>query len=59
MSGDASVLESLHSVDGEGVVRMEHRIDTGDRRPLGSTHRSSAALKRLCSSMTLNNCVFV
>ena len=29
MSGDASVLESLHSVDGEGVVRMEDRFDTG------------------------------
>ena len=29
MSGDASVLGSLHSVDGEGVVRMEDRLDTG------------------------------
>jgi len=29
MTGDASVLGSLHSVDGEGVVRMEHRLDTG------------------------------
>jgi uncharacterized protein YndB with AHSA1/START domain len=27
MTGDASVLGSLHSVDGEGVVRMEDRID--------------------------------
>lgn len=29
MTGDASVLGSLHSVDGEGVVRMEDRFDTG------------------------------
>jgi uncharacterized protein YndB with AHSA1/START domain len=29
MAGDASLLGSLHSVDGEGVVRMEDRIDTG------------------------------
>ena len=29
MAGDASVLGSLHSVDGEGVVRMEDRLDTG------------------------------
>ena len=29
MIGDASVLGSLHSVDGEGVVRMEDRLDTG------------------------------
>ena len=29
MTGDASVLGSLHSVDGEGVVRMEVRLDTG------------------------------
>jgi uncharacterized protein YndB with AHSA1/START domain len=29
MTGDASVLGSLHSVDGEGVVRMEDRIATG------------------------------
>jgi uncharacterized protein YndB with AHSA1/START domain len=29
MTGDASVLGSLHSVDGEGVVRMEARLDTG------------------------------
>ena len=29
MTGDASVLGSLHSVDGEGVVRMEDRLDTG------------------------------
>jgi uncharacterized protein YndB with AHSA1/START domain len=29
MAGDASVLGSLHSVDGEGVVRMEDRFDTG------------------------------
>ena len=29
MVGDASVLGSLHSVDGEGVVRMEDRFDTG------------------------------
>src|SRR5262245_1444423 len=29
MGGDASVLGSLHSVDGEGVVRMEDRFDTG------------------------------
>ena len=29
MTGDASVLGSLRSVDGEGVVRMEDRFDTG------------------------------
>jgi uncharacterized protein YndB with AHSA1/START domain len=29
MTGNASVLGSLHSVDGEGVVRMEDRFDTG------------------------------
>ena len=29
MTGHASVLGSLHSVDGEGVVRMEDRLDTG------------------------------
>ena len=29
MTDDASVLGSLHSVDGEGVVRMEGRLDTG------------------------------
>ena len=29
MTGDAFVLGSLHSVDGEGVVRMEDRLDTG------------------------------
>jgi uncharacterized protein YndB with AHSA1/START domain len=29
MSADTSVLGSLHSVDGEGVVRMEDRFDTG------------------------------
>ena len=29
MTGDAAVLGSLHSVDGEGVVRMEDRLDTG------------------------------
>jgi uncharacterized protein YndB with AHSA1/START domain len=29
MTGDASILGSLHSVDGEGVVRMEDRLDTG------------------------------
>ena len=29
MTGDASLLGSLHSVDGEGVVRMEDRLDTG------------------------------
>ena len=29
MTGNASVLGSLHSVDGEGVVRMEDRLDTG------------------------------
>ena len=29
MAGDTSVLGSLHSVDGEGVVRMEDRLDTG------------------------------
>ncbi len=29
MTGDASVLGSLHSVDGEGVVRMEDRLDAG------------------------------
>jgi len=28
MTDDASVLGSLHSVDGEGVVRMEDRLDT-------------------------------
>ena len=29
MTGDASVLGNLHSVDGEGVVRTEVRLDTG------------------------------
>ena len=29
MTVNASVLGSLHSVDGEGVVRMEDRLDTG------------------------------
>ncbi len=29
MAGNASVLGSLHSVDGEGAVRMEDRLDTG------------------------------
>ena len=29
MTDDASVLGSLRSVDGEGVVRMEDRLDTG------------------------------
>ncbi len=29
MAGNASVLGSLHSVDGEGVVRMEDRLDAG------------------------------
>jgi uncharacterized protein YndB with AHSA1/START domain len=29
MTGDAAVLGSLHSVGGEGVVRMEDRLDTG------------------------------
>jgi uncharacterized protein YndB with AHSA1/START domain len=29
MTGHASVLGSLHSVAGEGVVRMEDRLDTG------------------------------
>jgi uncharacterized protein YndB with AHSA1/START domain len=29
MTADTSVLGSLHSVDGEGVVRMEDRLDTG------------------------------
>ena len=29
MTGDASVLGSLHSVEGEGVVRMANRFDTG------------------------------
>ena len=29
MTGDASVLGSLHSADGEGVVRMEDHLDTG------------------------------
>ena len=29
MTGTASLLGSLHSVDGEGVVRMEDRFDTG------------------------------
>ena len=28
MTSDASVLGSLHSLDGEGVVRMEDRLDT-------------------------------
>jgi hypothetical protein len=29
MGSDASVLGSLHSVDGEGFVRMEDRLGTG------------------------------
>ncbi|HST18546.1 MAG TPA: SRPBCC domain-containing protein [Gaiellaceae bacterium] len=29
MAGGTTVLGSLHSVDGEGVVRMEDRFDTG------------------------------
>ena len=29
MTSDASILGSLHSVDGEGIVRMEDRLDTG------------------------------
>src|SRR5215470_579103 len=29
MTGTAPILGSLHSVDGEGVVRMEDRLDTG------------------------------
>jgi uncharacterized protein YndB with AHSA1/START domain len=29
MTGHASVLGSLHSIEGEGVVRMEDRLDTG------------------------------
>ena len=29
MTGDASVLGSLHSVDGVGVVRIEDRLDAG------------------------------
>jgi uncharacterized protein YndB with AHSA1/START domain len=29
MTGHASLLGRLHSVDGEGVVRMEDRLDTG------------------------------
>jgi uncharacterized protein YndB with AHSA1/START domain len=29
MTADTSVLGSLHSVDGEGLVRMEDRFDTG------------------------------
>ena len=29
MTGNASVLGSLHSVDGDGVVRMEELLDTG------------------------------
>lgn len=29
MTRNASVLGSLHSVGGEGVVRMEDRLDTG------------------------------
>jgi uncharacterized protein YndB with AHSA1/START domain len=29
VTGEASVLGSLHSVDGEGVVRMEDCLDTG------------------------------
>jgi uncharacterized protein YndB with AHSA1/START domain len=28
MTGDTSILGSLHAVDGEGVVRMEYRFDT-------------------------------
>jgi uncharacterized protein YndB with AHSA1/START domain len=29
MTGETAVLGSLHAVDGEGVVRMEHRFETG------------------------------
>jgi uncharacterized protein YndB with AHSA1/START domain len=29
VTGDATVLGSVHSVNGEGVVRMEDRLDTG------------------------------
>ena len=29
MTGDTSVLGSLHSFDGEGIVRMEDCLDTG------------------------------
>ncbi|HEY7396833.1 MAG TPA: SRPBCC domain-containing protein [Gaiellaceae bacterium] len=29
MTGDASLLGSLHSTDGEGIVRMENRLETG------------------------------
>ena len=29
MTGDTSTLGSLHSVDGEGIVRMRARLDTG------------------------------
>lgn len=29
MTGDATLLGTLHSADGEGVVRMEDRLDTG------------------------------
>jgi uncharacterized protein YndB with AHSA1/START domain len=29
VSGEASVLGSLHSIDGQGVVRIEHLVDTG------------------------------
>jgi uncharacterized protein YndB with AHSA1/START domain len=29
MTGNASLLGSLYAVDGEGVVRMEERLDTG------------------------------
>lgn len=29
MTGDTSVLGSLHAVDGEGVVRVRDRLDTG------------------------------
>jgi uncharacterized protein YndB with AHSA1/START domain len=29
MTGDASLLGTLHAVDGEGLVRMENRLDTG------------------------------
>jgi hypothetical protein len=39
MTGDTSALGSLHSVDGEGVVRMEDRLDTGIDVGRGCNHR--------------------
>ena len=42
MTGKASVLGSLHSVEGEGVVRMENRLDTGIDDLWGALYRSRA-----------------